>query len=242
MRGHTSAVTDHADDGADDRAEGGADAGGPAADGPADPGEQGAPAVDADVQETTEFLLDDWSVEDRALLDRLLTGEAVPHAWQGGTLVVPTVVQYEVDELIDQVELTAGAVDELDEAVEGLTGDEVDDGPGDGHGADDEWGDEDLDDGVDAQEVLGEAFVAADRLAKRAKDPEGVLALVDVHAAMISMALPFGFDEAVWDDLVAAVGRLATALTSDGDGPEDLADEHIEELAGDLRARLRPLV
>lgn len=187
-----------------------------------------------DPDQRTEFPLDDWSAEDRALLDRLLTGEAVPHSWQGGTVVVPRGSQHLVDDLIDQVEMAATPGTEAEPEVHS---------PVDGREADpdEEWDTEGWDDDVDAQEVLGEAFLAADRLARRSSDPEGVLAMVEVHGTMTEMRLPFGFDPAVWDDLVAHVAVIARLLT-DESGSEDTGGERIEELAGDLRARLRPLV
>jgi hypothetical protein len=180
----------------------------------------------------TEFPLDEWSTEDRALLDRLLTGEDIPHVWQGGTVSVPVGSQYVVDELIDQVEMSAvpGAPAEADEPGAAVVTEE-------GWAGDDEGWDDD----VDAQEVLGTAFLAADRLARRSSDPEGVLALVEVHGVMATMTLPFGFDPAVWSDLVARTGVIATALAADDDEDQPTG-ERLEELAEDLRARLRPLV
>jgi hypothetical protein len=114
------------------------------------------------------------------------------------------------------------------------------DGDGDGDDGDADW--DDWDGGVDAQEVLGGAFVAADRLARRASDPDGVVGMVDAQRAMAAMELPFGFEAARWDDLVARVDVLGTALTV-ADGDDDaLGAEEIEELAGELRAVLRPIV
>ncbi|MCD9623759.1 hypothetical protein [Rhabdothermincola salaria] len=201
-------------------------------------------ASDDDAAEArTEFPLDDWSVEDRALLDRLLTGEDIPHAWQGATVVVPRGSQYVVDELIDQVEMAATPGTMAEPAVHdalGSGGEAEGEAGGDPDG--DEWDDaEGWDDDVDAQEVLGEAFLAADRLNRRASDPEGVLALVEVHGTMQSMGLPFGFEPAVWDDLVSAVARIAAVLTQEVE-PGPGGGEHVEALAEDLRARLRPLV
>jgi hypothetical protein len=182
--------------------------------------------------ERTEFALDEWSVEDRALLDRLLTGEEIPHAWQGATLVVPTGLQFVADELIDAVEAGPDAL---------VDGGWIDDPDPDGGDGGDEFDDDGWDD-VDAQEVLGSAFVAADRLRKRASDPEGVLALVEAHETMVTMQLPFGFDEDGWKALVDAVARLAAGLTAAEGSDEALGDEQVEALAEDLRARLRPLV
>ncbi len=157
-----------------------------------------------DGAERTEFPLDEWSEEDRALLDRLLVGEGIAHAWQGASLLVAAGSQFAVDDLIDAVE--AGTV------VESAQLEPVAAAAGDGE---DMWGDDSWDDDVDAQEVLGAVFLAADRLQRRGSDPEGVLALVEQAAVMASMRLPFGFDPAVWDDLVAVTTSLASALTAD---------------------------
>jgi len=181
-----------------------------------------------------DFELDEWSVEDRQLLDRLLTGEGVAHVWQGSTVVVPQADEHRVDELIDQVEAEAGGG--------GLAAGGPDAGDAYAGVAEDEDEDDWDDDGVDAQEVLGGAFVAADRLAKRATDPDGVVAMVEAQQAMATMDLPFGFEASVWDDLVARVGVLGTALTVDDDDEAALGGEQIEELAGELRSALRPLV
>jgi hypothetical protein len=192
----------------------------------------------------SEFELDEWSVEDRELLDRLLTGEGIAHTWQGSTVVVPRAEEHRADDLIDQVE--AESADRAGAAEGALVGDVRDaDGEGEGEGddlgnGDDDW--EDWEDGVDAQDVLGGAFVAADRLAKRASDPDGVVGMVEAQRAMATMELPFGFEAATWDDLVARVDVLGTALTVDDGDDAALGGEEIEELAGELRAVLRPIV
>ena len=180
----------------------------------------------------TEFALDEWSEQDRALLDRLLTGEGIPHTWQGASVVVATGSQFSVDALIDAVEEgTAVEAGLLDAAAP--AGAEDDQGL---------WDDDAFDDEVDAQEVLGAVFVAADRLQRRGSDPEGVLALVDQASVVASMRLPFGFDPAVWNDLVSVTTTLASALTAEEGSPAAVGDERVEEMAADLRARLRPLV
>ena len=200
------------------------DHGGDAAGAPGQGPEDGA--------ERTEFALDEWSEQDRALLDRLLIAEGIAHAWQGASVVVATGSQFVVDDLIDAVEEgTAVEAGLLDGA-----------GPADAGDSEGAWDDDAWDDDVDAQEVLGAVFIAADRLQRRGSDPEGVLALVDQAAVMVSMRLPFGFDPAIWDDLVTVATALASALTADEGSPGDVGDERIEEMAADLRARLRPLV
>jgi hypothetical protein len=70
------------------------------------------PADQVDVS----YELDDWSVESRELLDRLLTTNEVTHAWQGGTLAVGGEHEAVVDDLIGEVE--AGLLPGLDPEAE----------------------------------------------------------------------------------------------------------------------------
>jgi hypothetical protein len=212
-----------------------------------------AAAVDDDGARAggSELELDEWAIEDRELLDRLLTGEGIAHVWQGSTVIVPRAEAHRVDDLVAQVEAEAEA------AVGAPAGDRGEGtpagpggtpsghdagGPGAGWDDDDDGDDWDDWDGVDAQEVLGGAFVAADRLAKRASDPDGVVGMVEAQRAMATMELPFGFEAATWEDLVARVDVLGTALTVDDGDAAALGGEQIEDLASELRAVLRPIV
>ena len=52
------------------------------------------------------YELDEWSTESREMLDRLLAGNDITHAWQGGTLTVNGVDETVVDDLILEVEST----------------------------------------------------------------------------------------------------------------------------------------
>jgi len=45
-----------------------------------------------------------WGYERRGALTLMLTGAAIPHAWEGDALVVPHLREAEVDELIDSIE------------------------------------------------------------------------------------------------------------------------------------------
>lgn len=53
-----------------------------------------------------EYELDEWAAESRVMLDQLLVGASIPHAWEGGRLVVPEAVEQDVDALVEQVEVT----------------------------------------------------------------------------------------------------------------------------------------
>ncbi len=271
--------------------------------------ERPEPTLPDDETAGGEVLYDlaEWAAESRVMLEQLLEGEAVPHAWQGATLHVPVAFEARADNLVDHVEVatlptldpdadqvaydlsdwsddlqthlvqilvTDGIPHEFDvdgdlvvlaedeERVERLI-DAVEfpdalpidgeDGSGDGsedgddadedEDEDEDDGDDDDDDdddgGVDAQQVLSDLFVASDRLMHDARDHGGVLSLVDAADRAESIRLPYGFDPAVWKDIVEQAVGLRAVFEGSAD---DESDETIEHQARDLRSALRPLV
>ncbi len=64
------------------------------------------PAVEGDPAGQVAYELHEWAAESRSMLDQLLTGEGIPHAWEGTDLVVPLFLEERVDELVDQVDVT----------------------------------------------------------------------------------------------------------------------------------------
>jgi len=106
----------------------------------------------------------------------------------------------------------SGPDDELDEAFGGL-------------GGEDDEGDAD---------ILGELFVAADRLLHAPDDADVVAELAAVRASMPASP-PFGVDPALWQDLATRCDALEAAS-----GLAD--DEAIVEQAREIRTLLRDLV
>jgi hypothetical protein len=257
--------------------------------------------VDENKKGQTTYELHEWAVESRVMLESLLAGQSVPHAWEGTDLQVPAALEAKVDSLIDQVEITTepnldpdapkvayeladwddeqqteliqalnakgipydfdidGSLvvlesdDPVVEAVfDELTEDEDDDGAGDdgeaaaepaaaadtAEGEDD--GDEADDDGgeeLDAQSVMSDLFVAADRLRKKAADHQGVLGLVDRANDAERMRLPFGFNRHDWDQIVEQATSLRDVIEDD-----DSSDDDIKARAQVLRGTLRSYV
>jgi hypothetical protein len=62
--------------------------------------------IDSDKKGQTTYELHEWAVESRVMLESLLTGQKVPHAWEGTNLQVAAAFESKVDALIDQVEIT----------------------------------------------------------------------------------------------------------------------------------------
>lgn len=235
------------------------------------------PEVASDRAGQVEYELHEWAVESRVMLEQLLEGAGIPRAWEGTDLVVPAVCEAQVDELIEQVQVTtlpsldadapkvvyeltdwseedvtrlAEALDTLvvpyEFDIEGnLVVLEVDEQRVEDLLDSIEYPDalkpdvdvDDSYDGVDVIELLGDLFVATDRLQHHARDHEGVLAFVDAAPAVVSLDVPFGFAPAAWKDITGRVEHLRDALESD-----TMSDEEIEQHAAELRGVLRNYV
>jgi hypothetical protein len=144
---------------------------------------------------------------------------------------------HQVDELVDQ--LTAAGIaygwdedelyvyaddeeaadevfDKVSEAAEASTGD---------------------DDGMAGAELLGELFVAADRLQHDCEDHEGVITILETSKAIGGSKPPYGVGAADWKHLVEQVVSLSDLLLED-----KIDDEAVTTQARDLRTSLRPFV
>nr|MBP6728241.1 hypothetical protein [Microthrixaceae bacterium] len=87
--------------------------------------------------------------------------------------------------------------------------------------------DEDDPDVADAPEVagvLGALWEAAEVLARRPTDSPAVLSLIDATDVMETMAVPYGFEPAVWNDLVRRAVELRAALEGDPAAPPSTAE------------------
>lgn len=257
--------------------------------------------IDSSRKGQVTYELHEWAVESRVMLESLLTGQNVPHVWEGTDLQVPAAFENVTDGLIDQVEVTAepnldpdapkvayelGDWDDqqqteliqaldakgvpydfdvdgslvvleaddplveavFDELTGGSDGGDEDDEESDEAPAADRRDDEDdedeedeLDDDgaedLDAQVVMSDLFVAADRLRKKAADHQGILAMVERAGDAERMRLPFGFDRGDWDQIVSQATTLRDLIEDD-----DSADDDIQAHATILRSTLRPFV
>jgi hypothetical protein len=274
----------------------------------------------------TTYELHEWAVESRVMLESLLAGQDIPHAWEGTDLQVPAALETRVDKLVDQVDMTTepnldpdapkvayeltdwddeqqteliqalnakgvpydfdidgslvvleaddpiveAVFDELTTAAdqaeaEAEAGSAIDEGPPavepvteteplaeaepsaeaepvaeTAIEADEtEASDDALDTGeeLDAQSVMSDLFVAADRLRKKASDHQGVLGMVDRANDAERMRLPFGFNRRDWEQIVEQSTALRDLLEDD-----ESTDADIEARANVLRGTLRPYV
>lgn len=168
------------------------------------------PALDPDADKLA-YEVGGWTDEQRSGLADALGAAGIAYEWdEVGDLLVLESDEARVEEVLDTIEFP----DALDAALE-----------------------DDPDDGLAAQQVMSELFVSSDRLMHDARDPEGVLSLVDAAARARGLALPFGFEREVWDGIVARAGALSDQFERD---VED--DDEIIERATELRNLLRSYV
>ena len=97
--------------------------------------------------------------------------------------------------------------------------------------------DDDVPKGTASADLLGDVFVAADRLQHDGEDKEGTAALLDIALTIDDLEAPYGMGARDWEAVCAAVGRLADVLAAD-----KLDEEKAMETARDVRAVMRPFV
>jgi hypothetical protein len=97
------------------------------------------------------------------------------------------------------------------------------------------------DDGVAVQDLLSTMFVAAGQLAKKPTDADAVLHLAETTDEVERLSLPFGFEPAVWKNLVAQASTLRDGL-AEADDSSELSDDELKERASALRTTLRRFV
>lgn len=93
------------------------------------------------------------------------------------------------------------------------------------------------DDGTAGGELLGEVFVAVDRLSRDPEDHQGAVAVVVSGKAMDPEVPPYGVGKPEWSHLCERVTGLSDLLRA-----SPLDEEGVIEAAGDLRTALRMYV
>lgn len=225
--------------------------------------------VDIAGTEETVYELDDWSEPDRTTLRERLEMLALPHRWEGTSLVVAPSTEAWVERVMDQVEDELGdRIDASDEQIaydlagwddenrqtlfDGLDADRIPFGlDGDElfvRAIDEARVDEVVDSiigpddsaenrGQVGPEVMGEMFVAADRLSHDPRDHEGTMAIIASLRASEGTNPPYGTDRGWWGRMVAHADQIVTLLDTTDPDEDAISDE-----ATSLRDALRPYV
>ena len=154
-----------------------------------DPDNPGIDRLDLDQSSTEDEIvydLDEWPHDEREELTRRLERGGVPYRWEDDdTLVIASRDEVLVETLLDQVEQHAPDGDDL---------------AGDG------------DDEVDG-ELLGELFLAADRLKDQPLDADGLAGLLAVLGEAEPTKPPFGVNRSLWAGALGRAEAIAAVLT-----------------------------
>ena len=163
-------------------------------------------------EDEVDYDLGEWEVAERSAATAALVEADIPYRWeQDLVLVVPGVAEDEVDLILDELE----DVEELDEEDEGAV----------------------ADGGAEAQEAMGDLFVAADRLQHDPLDDRMAADLLVAAGSVGVSAPPYGIERPVW----RRIQELAATLA--GDLEAEALDEYtVAADARALREYLRDLV
>ena len=163
-------------------------------------------------EDEVDYDLGEWEVGERSAATTALLEVDIPYRWEPDlVLVVPAVAEEEVDLLLDELE----EVEELGEDDEGAV----------------------ADGGAEAQEAMGDLFVAADRLQHDPLDDRMAADLLVAAGSVGVSEPPYGIERPVW----RRIQELAATLAGDLEA-EAVDEDTVSADARALREYLRDLV
>ena len=92
-------------------------------------------------------------------------------------------------------------------------------------------------DGETLTSLLDALYLASDKLARNANDPDGVVAAVGAAQELETLAVPFGFDHHAWQRMVDEASELSTILE---EADDNSTDDDVSGRARALHETLRP--
>jgi hypothetical protein len=160
-----------------------------------------------DAEDRVAYELGDWPPGELDVLESALDRDGILHEWtEDGELLVYQADEDHVDALFDELGLRGP-----DDGRVQLEGDEL-------------------------TRLLNEVYVATDRLARNARDPDAVVGSARAADDIAQVRAPMGFDEGAWERLVERLGELRDILAGED---ETADDEEVSGRARDIRDRLR---
>ena len=160
-----------------------------------------------DAGEEVAYDLTEWEDDQLSTLFDKLTEAGLDYLWDGEELFVRAEDEDTVDNVIERVSYP------------------------------DQLAEEDDDGGDSGANLLGDAFVAADRLQHDPEEHEAVAQLLTLADAAEEAAAPYGLSDEEWKRLHEKIEGLADLLEAD-----TIDVEAATEAAKDLRSALRPYV
>ncbi len=142
----------------------------------------------------TEFDLEDWEAFERSLVADSLAGANIPFRWEGDVLLVPTDLEGDVDDILDEVE--SGNIIPIND--------------------DDDASADEL-----PFDTLNNFFLAGERLKRDPRDAHGLERLLDALQVANPDRPPRGVELGVWRRCCQLAEELADALVVGAEGDLD---------------------
>jgi len=157
------------------------------------------PTLDPDAEHTV-YEMAEWTPEQQTRLSNMLGMTGLPHEFDAnGDLVVNADDEEAVDEVLDRLEdaIARGEPDAADVIH--------------------------LDDDLQVNDLLSNAFDAADRIKGNTHDHEAVLEFLEAEQVIERLALPYGFERENWDSVLIVLGALRDSLEADDPSDDEIA-------------------
>ncbi len=153
------------------------------------------PTLDPD-SEHTVYEMNEWTSEQQSRLTNMLGMAGLAHEFDGnGDLVVNAEDEAAVDAVLDRLEdAIALGEPETEDVIH-------------------------FDDDLQVNDLLSNAFDAADRIKGNTHDHEAILEFLESEAVIDRVALPYGFERESWDRVRLVLGTLRDSL--EADDPDD---------------------
>ena len=160
----------------------------------------------------TEWELDEWTPDARAELTTLLIESGIAHKWEETVLLAASIVENEVEEMLDEIENNIGISDDSD---------------------DDDGGDNSND--VADSKVLGQLSALAQRISRNPSDTNAIRTLERLLEEIDGANAPREISDSVWRQVKDLANQIEESLVGSSQPDESTA----MDLAGRLFAILR---
>jgi hypothetical protein len=164
----------------------------------------------------TEWELDEWTPDARAELTTLLIESGIAHKWEETVLLAASVVENEVEEMLDEIENNNGISDDS------------------GDSDDDDDGGDDSNDVADSK-VLGQLSALAQRISRNPSDTNAIRTLERLLEEIDGANAPREISDSVWRQVKDLANQIEESLVGSSQPDESTA----MDLAGRLFAILR---
>jgi len=159
------------------------------------------PTLDPDAEHTV-YEMNEWTSEQQSRLSNMLGMAGLPHEFDAqGDLVVNAADETAVDAVLDRLEdAIARGEPESEDVIH-------------------------LDDDLQVNDLLSNAFDAADRIKGNTHDHEAILEFLEAEAVIDRLALPYGFERENWDSVRLVLGALRDSLEADDPNDSEIVSD-----------------